>query len=150
MLDLCCQHYKILLMSGRHISRSVQTEPVEQGWNMVEVGRSGWNTASRQTRNLARRIGGFASEDLRLKEAQLVEKEEQQDDGQVQAEATAGEKNKVAKMHIEKVLQGVAEEMQHAGTISDYMGNMSMASDSSLESEFDTLKVESIIDNCHK
>ena len=69
----------------------------------------------------------------------MVEKEEKQNNGQVQAEATAGEKNKVAQEHIEKVLQGVAEEMQHAGTISDYMGNMSMGSDSSLESEFVTL-----------
>jgi len=145
VLDLCCQHYKIPLVSGRHIPKAVETEPCGQGWSMVGQGSSGLNNTSRQNRNIVRRPGGFASEDVRFREEKVVEEEDQQDDRQAKIQGSGGKKTNIVHGDQEKMKQS----MEQTGTISDYMGNMSMTSDVSSESEFVTLDSISLASTTH-
>ena len=121
VLDLCCQHYDIALLSGKHVPNSVDAQKVGQGWNTGEQGKSGWNIASRQVRNTVRQPGRFVSEDIRFKE-EVVEKQSLDNIGQV----TDGKKVNNVLEHIKEVQQRVSKDMlQQAGTISDYIGAMS-------------------------
>jgi len=119
LLDLCCQHYSILLVSGKHIPRAVEIEPMGTQWYKA------------MTSSVVRRPGGFASEDVRFKE---------EGDKQVVGEVD------LMPAHMEKVKQEEAADWQQAGTTSDYMGavtesvsNLSVLSDSSSHLEYVTL-----------
>jgi len=135
VLDLCCQHYKITLVSGKHIPKTMETEPLGKDWLV------GKTTASVRSRNTVRRPGGFASEDVRFRE------EPEEDKKVVAGGSVVGEKvNPVdaIQKYSEKVMQEINKDMVQAGTISDYMGavtesvgNLSV-SDCSSDSEFVT------------
>merc|ERR1719431_1956960 len=58
VMDLCCQYYKIPLVGGKHIPKTVETDPVGKEWVMPEV-------KARVVRNRnseVRRPGEFAPE----------------------------------------------------------------------------------------
>jgi len=137
VLDLCCQHYKIPLVSGKHIPKTMETEPLGKEWLV------GKTTASVRTRNtVVRRPGGFASEDVRFREEPVEEHKV------VAGGSNVGEKVnpiEAIQKYSQKVKQEMNKDLMQAGTISDYMGavtesvgNLSV-SDCSSDSEFVTL-----------
>lgn len=138
VLDLCCQHYKIPLVSGKHIPKTMETEPLGKEWLV------GKTTANVRIRNsTVRKPGGFASEDVRLREEAIEDKKDVAGGGSI-----VGEKVnpiEAIQKYSEKVKQEMNKDMMQAGTISDYMGavtesvgNLSV-SDCSSDSEFVTL-----------
>lgn len=136
VLDLCCQHYKIPLVSGKHIPKTVETEPLGKEWL---VGKT--NPIVRTRNSTIRKPGGFVSEDVRFRE----EAEEEKDVG---VKASVGEMvnpiEAIQKYSV-KVKQEMNKDMMQAGTISDYMGEVTESvgnisvSDCSTDSEFVTL-----------
>jgi len=141
VLDLTCQHYKIPLVSGKHIPVSVETEqkPGAQVWSVGVPSKT-----KSVVRNTTRRPGGFVSEDVRFKNEVMDEKIKI--DPEVKEQVATVDKSIKVQEHIEEVKLRVSKDMQQAGTISDYigavsdsMGNLSISSDSSSESEFITL-----------
>ena len=121
VLDLCCQHYKIPLVGGKHIPRSVQTDPVGKEWARNSV---------------VRKPGEFTSEDVRLKTTDVKE-EIVFEEGKAGADAPEMKCN-------------VVKNMLPPGTISDYMGAVTESvsnvtlSDCSTDTEF--VSMDSISD----
>ena len=130
VLDLCCQHYKIPLVGGKHIPRSVQTDPVGKEWAIPDI-------KPRVLRNsVVRKPGEFTSEDVRLKTTDVKE-EIVFEEGKAGADAPEMKCN-------------VVKNMLPPGTISDYMGAVTESvsnvtlSDCSTDTEF--VSMDSISD----
>jgi len=105
VLDLCCQHYKIPLISGKHVPRTVEVDPVGKEWAIPEV-------KTRVFRNsVVRKPGEFASEDVRLRNNDTKEKE---------LEGIGG----VGVSSENEMKATIVKNLLPQGTISDYMGEL--------------------------
>ena len=130
VLDLCCQYYKIPLISGKHIPRTVETDPVVKEWTMPKV-RTG---LIRNT--VPRRAGEFVSEDVRLRRIDdKIDKDERIVEGKL----------KVGNEALE-IAANIDQNMKPPGTISEYIGavtesvnNLSMLSECSSDADLITM-----------
>jgi len=131
ILDLCCQHYGITLLPGKHVPLASETQPGAE-WKCYGVEPRSKSSVSR----VLRRPGEFASEDVRYKS---IEKKE---DVIVQTE----------KFNMEKIYAKVNYcGSESVGTIAGFMGaltestaNLSLDSQSSLE---DYVTIDSMSQN---
>jgi len=105
VLDLCCQHYKIPLISGKHVPRTVEVDPVGKEWAIPEV-------KTRVFRNsVVRKPGEFASEDVRLRN---IDTKERGLEGTGGVEVSSENEKKAT----------IVKNLLPQGTISDYMGEL--------------------------
>merc|ERR1719369_1046718 len=143
VLDICCQHYKISLVHGKHVPKGLNADKVVvQEWDM------GGNGSNRQGKYAVRKPGEFVSQDIRYKENVLDDREVKPQDIDPEKDTlqdTGMKANMVVDRELYETETGTISDHIGKMSISDYIGKMSVMSDSSSDSEFVTLDSISVV-----